>query len=114
MIIQVFGTNKCRETQKTIRFFKERSIEFQFIDLTEKSISKGELNDICKYVPQEELINKGSNEFKRLNLQYIQYNSQEILLMNPLVIKTPIIRSKGFAMVGFDEKILKDIIKSHL
>ncbi|KAA3631214.1 MAG: ArsC family transcriptional regulator, partial [Calditrichaeota bacterium] len=48
MILQIFGTKKCKDSQKAIRFFKERSINFQFIDLAEKAMSKGELESIKK------------------------------------------------------------------
>ena len=43
MNIQIFGTKKCNDTKKAERFFKERGIKFQFIDMKEKGMSKGEL-----------------------------------------------------------------------
>ena len=42
MNIQIFGTKKCNDTKKAQRFFKERGIKFQFIDMKEKGMSKGE------------------------------------------------------------------------
>ena len=45
-MIQVFGTKKCNDTKKAERFFKERNIKFQFIDMKEKGMSKGELTSI--------------------------------------------------------------------
>ena len=41
MNIQIFGTKKCNETKKAERFFKERGIKYQFIDMKEKGMSKG-------------------------------------------------------------------------
>lgn len=38
--IQVFGLKKCSDTNKAIRFFKERNIKIQFVDLSEKGLSK--------------------------------------------------------------------------
>ena len=46
MNIQIFGTKKCFDTKKADRFFKERKIQFQFIDLNEKPMSKGEFNSV--------------------------------------------------------------------
>ena len=46
MNIQIFGTKKCFDTKKAIRYFKERGIKTQFIDLKEKGLSKGELTSI--------------------------------------------------------------------
>ncbi|NOW20611.1 arsenate reductase-like glutaredoxin family protein [Clostridium saccharobutylicum] len=48
MNIQIFGTKRCFDTKKAERFFKERKVKFQFIDLNEKSMSKGELTSILK------------------------------------------------------------------
>ena len=47
MNIQIFGTKKCNDTKKAQRFFKERGIKFQFIDMKEKGMSKGEFNSYC-------------------------------------------------------------------
>ena len=48
MNIQVFGTKKCNDTKKAERFFKERGIKYQFIDMKEKSMSKGELTSVVQ------------------------------------------------------------------
>lgn len=47
MNIQIFGTKKCNDTKKAERFFKERGIKYQFIDLKEKGMSKGELTSVA-------------------------------------------------------------------
>ena len=60
MNIQIFGTKKCNDTKKAERFFKERRIPYQFIDLKEKALSKGELQSVKKAVGLENLINKNS------------------------------------------------------
>ena len=48
MNIQIFGTKKCNDTKKVERFFKERSIKYQFIDMKEKGMSKGEFNSVAQ------------------------------------------------------------------
>lgn len=111
MNIQIFGVNKCKDTQKAIRFFKERNIIVQFIDLTQKKISKGELESITRTIPLEKLINKGSNEYKKMNLQYIQHDIKEVLLENPLLFFTPIVRNKDKALIGYDPDLLKEWLK---
>ena len=47
MNIQIFGTKKCNDTKKAERFFKERGIKYQFIDIREKGMSKGELTSVA-------------------------------------------------------------------
>lgn len=110
MAIQVFGTKKCRETQKATRFLKERGAQFHFIDLNEKKLSKGELESIKRFVPLENLIDKDSKEYKNKNLQYMSFDLFETLLANPLLLKTPIVRSPKKAFAGYDEKELKGIL----
>ncbi len=99
-IIQVFGTLKCKETQKAIRFFKDRNIKIQYIDLSEKSISKGELNSIRINNPLETLIDTESKEYIKRNLKFIIHDVEEELLANPLLFKTPIVRMGNKSFIG--------------
>ena len=48
MNIQIFGTKKCNDTKKAERFFKERGIKYQFIDMKEKGMSKGEFTSVVR------------------------------------------------------------------
>ena len=50
MNIQIFGKNKCFDTKKAQRWFKERGIKFQMIDLAQKGMSKGELDSVLRAV----------------------------------------------------------------
>lgn len=111
MNIQVFGTKKCRDTQKAERYFKERGIPFHFRDLTEKGLAKGELENITRSVPLEELIDKEGKQFKKRGLEYMVYNVEEELLADPLLLKTPVVRNEGKATVGYDPETWKEWIK---
>ena len=58
MNIQIFGTKKCFDTKKAQRYFKERNVKFQFIDLKEKTLSKGEFNSVKRTIGSfEQMIN---------------------------------------------------------
>jgi len=48
MNIQIFGTKKCNDTKKAERFFNERGIKYQFIDIKEKGMSKGEFTSVAQ------------------------------------------------------------------
>ena len=111
MNIQILGTKKCRDTQKAERFFKERRIPFHFRDLNEKGIAKGELDNISRSVPVEELIDKEGKQFQKRGLQFIVYNIEEELLSDPLLLKTPIVRNEGKATIGYQPDIWKYWIK---
>jgi len=110
MAIQIFGTKKCNETKKALRFFRERRIDVHFIDLSQKNISKGELKNISQKIPLEDLINKNCREYEKMNLKYIQHDIEDILLENSLLIKTPVIRKDKNAILGFDQSKIKDLI----
>lgn len=103
MNIQIFGTKKCFDTKKAERFFKERKIQFQFIDLNEKPMSKGEFNSVLNSVGINELINSKSKEYTKLNFNNIRSAEikAELLLKNQKVMNTPIVRNGKIATVGY-------------
>lgn len=114
MIIQIFGTRKCRDTQKALRFFKERRIETQFIDLAQKGVSPGELNSIRQSVPLSHLIDTEGREYNKRNLKYLVHDVEEQLLEHPLLFRTPIVRYGKRATAGLEPdtwKIWADKIK---
>ncbi len=111
MNIQVIGTKKCKNTQKTERFLKDRSIGFHFADLNERGISVGELNKIASGRDAEDLINRESKIFKKKNFIYMDYNPLEEILEHPELLITPIIRCGNKVIIGFDQKALKELIQ---
>ncbi len=111
MNIQIIGTKSCRDTQKTIRFFKERRIQFQFRDLNEKGISPGELENICRIIPIEELIDRQGKQFGKRNLEFMVFNIEEELLNDPLLLKTPVVRNGKLVTIGYSPDTWKDWLK---
>jgi arsenate reductase (glutaredoxin) len=107
MNIQVFGIKKCFDTKKAERYFKERNIKYQFIDLNEKGLSKGELQSVRTSVELNELINKEAKEYKTLRLDQIRSSEirEELLLNHSKLYKTPIVRNGKKATVGYRPEI---------
>ncbi|MCP4567650.1 MAG: ArsC family transcriptional regulator [FCB group bacterium] len=101
MIIQIFGTPKCKDSRKAERFFKERRVKIQFIDLRDKGVSPGELRSITQSVPLEELIDTEGRQYRARNLQYMKFDLAEELLEDPRLFKTPIVRQGGRATVRY-------------
>lgn len=109
MNIQIFGTRKCFDTKKAERYFKERKIKYQFIDLNQKGLSKRELESVKASVGLNNLINIKAKEYNALNMDKIRSSSvkEEILLDNPKLYKTPIVRNGKQATLGYEPEVWK-------
>ena len=103
MNIQIFGKKKCFDTRKAERYFKERRIKFQSIDMVSKGKSKGELESDVRAVGLKSLIDTSSSLYDEKNIGRMTTQSliMEILLENPKLIKTPIVRNGQKATVGY-------------
>jgi arsenate reductase (glutaredoxin) len=107
MNIQIFGTLKCQNTKKAQRYFKERRITFQFVDIMRKGLSKGELNSIKASTGIDSLIDRESKAYEEKNLKYLIHDIEEELLKDSLLLKTPIVRNGHDATVGYQPGIWK-------
>lgn len=104
MNIQIFARNKCFDSKKAQRWFKERGIKFQLIDLDQKGLSKGEMDSVLRAVGGiENLIDYNSKDKDALLLKYLGSEAAKLekLLDNPKLIKSPIVRNGKLATVGY-------------
>lgn len=108
MNIQIFGTAKCFDTKKAQRYFKERNIKVQFIDLTKKAMSRGELKSVTQAVGGLESLIRATHPDAAL-LRYLAYEEDkaEKLLENPALLQTPIVRNGRQATIGFRPEVWK-------
>lgn len=105
MNIQIFGTKKSFDTKKAQRYFKERRIKFQFIDLKEKEMSKGELQSVMRAVGGiDAVIDPDAKDQDAVALITYLAESQKFdkLLENQQVLREPIVRNGREATVGYD------------
>ena len=127
MNIQIFGIKKCNDTKKAERFFKERGIKYQFIDMKEKGMSKGEFNSVAQVNGGlDNMINWSGKDKDLLALiKYIadegarrpgdfgsapteaERRKLEKVLENPQVIKTPVVRNGKQATLGYQPDVWK-------
>lgn len=103
-------TKKCNDTKKAERFFKERGIKYQFVDMKEKGMSKGEFNSVAQANGGlENMINWDGKDKDLLAL--IKYIADEDklqkVLENPSVIKTPVVRNGKLSTLGYQPEIWK-------
>ena len=111
MNIQIFGTKKSFDTKKAQRYFKERRIKFQFIDLKEKEMSKGELQSVVRAAGGlDALIDPKAKDQDTVALITYLAESQKFdkLLENQQVLREPIVRNGRQATVGYAPDVWKD------
>lgn len=111
MNIQIFGKNKCFDTKKAERYFKERRIKYQLIDLGKFGMSLGEYKSVKAAVGgMAALIDEKSKEYEENYVKYLSDDAdkEEKLLENPKMFLTPIVRNGKQATVGYKPEVWKD------
>ena len=102
MNIQIFGTSKSFDSKKAERWFKERRIKYQYIDLIKKGVSPGEYRSIKSAVGYDALVQRDSVAYKELGLDYYRpADAEEKLLEHPELFRAPIVRNGKQATVGY-------------
>ncbi len=111
MEVQVFGVQKSSDTRKALRFFKERRVTVHFVDLKVRAASKGELTRFVQKFGIEAILDRESKRFQTMGLGSAHYSDQrwlELLALEPLLLKMPLVRQKNLLTVGVVEEVWKD------
>ncbi|WP_437715119.1 arsenate reductase family protein [Sorangium sp. So ce448] len=110
-MIQIFGTAKCKATRAAQRFFADRGIKVQLVDLRDKGLSKGELASVARAVGGvRALYDAESARVRERGLQHLGPSDArlaELLVDDPLLLRTPIVRDGTRACVGAAEATWK-------
>lgn len=109
MNIQIFGRKKCFDTKKAGRYFKERGIKYQLIDLNEKGMSKGEFTSIGQAGGLTAMLDLNCKDQDTLALvQYLAAEDKAAkVLENQQLLKTPLVRNGRQATVGYHPEVWK-------
>ncbi|NLW11537.1 MAG: ArsC family transcriptional regulator [Clostridiaceae bacterium] len=109
MNIQIITAGKGFETQKAIRYFKERRISVQLVELSKKRpLSQGELDSVVRAIGMEQLIDQGSKAYKNLNIDYYGVTSEQtkkLIMQNTDLMKMPLVRNGRKATAGYCPEI---------
>ena len=108
MNVQIFGTKKSQNTKKALRFFKERGVKPQFVDLKEREIAPGELKRFVQKVGLQALVDTKSKAYERSGLAYMRVSDEAMvdkLIQDPALMVQPLVRSEGTLTVGWDEAV---------
>ena len=104
MNIQIFGKSKCFDTKKAERWFKERRIKYQFIDLKQYGMSGREFDSVLRAVGGiDQLIDWDSKSQEIVNMRYMEDSrtKEDKVFDDPMLMRTPVVRNGKQATVGF-------------
>ena len=104
MNIQIFGKSKCFDTKKAERWFKERRIKYQFIDLKQYGMSGREFDNVLRAVGGiDQLIDWDSKSQEIVNMRYMEDSrtKEDKVFDDPMLMRTPVVRNGKQATVGF-------------
>ena len=107
MNIQIFGKNKCFDTKKAERYFKERKIKFQRIDLIDIGMSPGEFRSVKTAVGLNNMVDEKAPGAEIVRHLAYDEQKEEKLLDNPSYIKAPIVRNGKQATIGYCPDVWK-------
>lgn len=106
MNIQIFGKAKCFDTKKSERYFKERGIKYQLINLAQKGMSKGELSNVKAAVGGlDPMLNEKTEGYALIKYLAHEEDKEQKLLENPILLKTPIVRNGKLATIGYQPDV---------
>ena len=107
MNIQIFGKSKCFDTKKAERYFKERRIRYQFVDLGKYGMSRRELESVKAAVGLEAMLDEKDQDYPLI--QYLASDAAKLekLFEEPWLLKTPIVRNGRQATVGYAPEVWK-------
>lgn len=104
MNIQIFGKSKCFDTKKAERYFKERRIKYQSIDLIRFGMSGKEFDSVLRAVGGiDQLIDWNGRSQEITNMKYMDdvRAKEDKVFDDPALMKTPIVRNGKQATVGY-------------
>ena len=107
MNIQIFGKSKCFDTKKAERYFKERRIKYQYVDLSKYGMSRRELESVKNAVGLEALIDEKDRDYPLIQYLASPEAKLEKLFEEPWLIHTPVVRNGKQATVGYQPEIWK-------
>ncbi len=108
MNIQIFGKSKCFDTKKAERYFKERRIKYQFIDLLKYGMSPGEFKSVLGAVGFDALFDSDARGAESIRYLAHRADMEQKLFEDQGLLRTPIVRNGKIATVGYCPDIWKD------
>lgn len=101
MALQIIGSAKCKDTKKCRLWFDSRGISYHFVDLSKRALSTGELNAIAARNSWDDMLDRNSKSWAKRQLEWKEFDPEEELTADPLLLKTPVVRSGYDTVIGY-------------
>ena len=114
--VQIFGVKNSQATRAAERFFKERRVPIQFVDLAQRPMSPGELRRFSDRFGLAELLDRDGKSFESSGLKYLRVSDDELLNRvekDPRLLRLPLVRSANLLSAGHDESAWKAMTANH-
>jgi len=102
-VIQIYGRKKCSGTRKAQRFFSDRRIRIQNIDLDQKPPGRREIELFIQVAGADALVDQDGKVYRSRGLGYMEFDPADELNEHPALLRTPIVRSGRTIIVGEDK-----------
>ena len=112
--IQLFGRKDSRDTQKALRFFKERRVPVSFVDLAIRAPAPAELRRFVERLGADALLDVNGRLYRDGGLRYLRMDPDEIferLLREPALLRLPLVRLGSRVSAGVDERAWNEWLK---
>lgn len=113
--VQIFGVKNSQASRAAERFFKERRIPIQFVDLKQKPMSPGEMRRFIERFGLAALLDRQGKAFSDAGLRYLKLTNAELLdkiAQTPALLKLPLVRAANQLSLGHDEASWKAMLSA--
>lgn len=111
--VQIFGVKSSQATRAAERFFKERRVPIQMVDLKQKPMAPGEINRFIQRFGLTALLDSEGKAFVDAGLKYLKVSDTELLAKierEPKLLRLPLVRAAGRLSIGQDEESWKAML----
>jgi len=108
--MKIYGIPNCGSVKKALEFIKKHDIDFQFIDFKKTGPSKEQIENWTKAVTMDKLFNTKGTKYRSSGFDYKNMSETaklNALVLEPTMIKRPVLEYKNKILVGFDEESYK-------
>jgi arsenate reductase-like glutaredoxin family protein len=112
--VQIFGVRKSQATRAAERFFKERRVPVQMVDLDRKPMAPLEIKRFIDRFGLATLLDAGGTAYESAGLKYLKVSDAELLQKverDPKLLRLPLVRAGNRLSVGLDEASWKSMVE---